>query len=746
MRGRRTRTARLESLATCRLESRRYVAPAFQPAGNETFQSRFHVASIATLMFVLTAFVSSAAQNVFRAGAYAIDITPTNFPVIVNAMFTERSASKAVDPLHARCLVLDDGSSQVAIAVVDTCMMPRDLIDSAKAMAAMATGVPAERMLVSATHTHSAPSAMGCLGSRADTNYAAFLPGRIAEGIARAASNLVPARIGWTVVQDAEHTFNRRWIRRPDRMLADPFGMRNVRAHMHPGHESPDAIGPSGPVDPNLSIVSIQTRDGKPVALLANYSMHYYDSPLLSADYYGRFASKIARLLGTGPEFVGIMSQGTSGDLMWMDYSKPRKDIGYDAYAEAIARKVHEACAAIEHRDWAPLVMREAKLALSYRVPDAERLAWARKVASELDGRLPRTQPEIYALEQICLHERPTTELKLQALRIGTLGIAAIPNEVFAITGLKIKAQSPLQPTFNIELANGAEGYIPPPEQHKLGGYTTWAARTAGLEVNAEPRIVEAVLKLLEEVAGAPRRAIVEQGGGYSEAVLGAKPIAYWRLGEFAGPKARDSAGARQDAGGTFEDGVAFYLEGPQGAAFSGGAINRAAHFAGGRMSARLPELGSTYSIEGWIWNGLPHTARAVTGYFFSRGAEGDRQAAGDHLGIGGTAASAGRLIFFNGNERNELLSGTNEVAWRTWHHVVLVRDGRSVRVYLNGELELSGEVDSTVPRTATLFLGGRNDNFANFEGKLDEISVYDRALTAEEVQRHFQSAALLRQ
>jgi len=686
-----------------------------------------------------------AAEQIFRAGAHATDITPTNYPVIVNAMFTERTAAKAVDPLHARCLVLDDGTNRIAIAVVDTCMMPRDLIDEAKELARRATGIPTDRMMVSATHTHSAPSAMGCLGSRADTNYARFLPGRIAEGIARAASNLAPAHIGWTVVQDSEHTHNRRWIRRPDRLLTDPFGVQNVRAHMHPGHESPDVIGPSGPVDPDLSIVSIQSRAGQPIALLANYSMHYYDSPLLSADYYGRFASKIARLLGAEgrePAFVGIMSQGTSGDLMWMDYSKPRKDIGYDAYAEALARKVHEACAAIQYQDSVPLVMREAKLNLSFRVPDAERLAWARKVAADLNGRLPRTLPEVYALEQIHLHERPTAELKLQALRVGTLGIAAIPNEVFAITGLKIKAQSPLQPTFNIELANGAEGYIPPPEQHKLGGYTTWPARTAGLETNAEPKIVETVLRLLEEVAGQPRRRVSDVTGRYGAAVRASKPAAYWRMSEFTGPRAHDSSPNNNAA--NYGDGVAFFLEGPASSAFSESAINRAAHFAGGRVTARLNQLGGTYSIECWVWNGLPNTARPVTGYIFSRGLNSDKEAAGDHLGIGGTAASPGRLIFFNGNERNRLLSSTTEIKLRTWNHVFLVRDGRNVRVYLNGnrQPEIAGEIDVTVPANGTeLFIGGRNDNFANFEGKIDEVAVYDRALSAEEVSAHYRAS-----
>jgi hypothetical protein len=131
---------------------------------------------------------------------------------------------------------------------------------------------------------------------------------------------------------------------------------------MHPGYQNPDAIGPSGPVDPGLSILSVQSPEGRPIALLANYSMHYYDSPLLSADYYGRFADKIGKLVGAGngePAFVGIMSQGTSGDLMWMDYSQPKTDIGFDAYAEAIARPAHEAYKGIDYHDWVPLVMRE---------------------------------------------------------------------------------------------------------------------------------------------------------------------------------------------------------------------------------------------------------------------------------------------------------------------------------------------------------------------------------------------------
>ena len=72
---------------------------------------------------------------------------------------------------------------RLAIVVVDSCMMPRELLDRAKAMAKEKTGIPTDRMLISATHTHSAPSTMGALGTPPDADYVEILPARIAEAI-----------------------------------------------------------------------------------------------------------------------------------------------------------------------------------------------------------------------------------------------------------------------------------------------------------------------------------------------------------------------------------------------------------------------------------------------------------------------------------------------------------------------------------------------------------------------------------
>ena len=690
--------------------------------------------------------VSAAAEKVFRAGASAVDISPTEFPVIVSGGFLERTAGDLKDPLHARALVLDDGATRLAIVVVDTLLMPRDLVDKAKQMAEQATGIPTDHMLVAATHTHCAPSVVGALGTGVDEPYVKVLPGWIAQAVEQAAENLAPARVGWAVADAPDHTNCRRWILRPDRIGTDPFGEQTIGAMMHPGYQNPSYVGPSGPDDPGLSILAVQSPDGRPVALLANYSMHYYGAAAVSADYYGRFCNRMEERIPSNSSFVAIMSQGTSGDLHWMDYSRPANPPGIDKYADELSRIAHEAYKTIEYHDWVPLAMAETTLTLRRRTPDEARLAWAKKLVAEMGGRKPKNRPEVYAWEQIYLHEDPVREFKLQAVRVGDLGMAAIPCEVYGITGLKVKAQSPLQPTFNYELANGAEGYIPPPEQHFLGGYTTWPARSAGLEVEAEPKIVEAVLSLLEKVAGKPRRKPVDPAGPYAKAVLQSKPIAYWRLSEFAGPQAADVSGRENH--GVYEDGVAYYLEGPESPAFCGqGHVNRAAHFAGGRIKAQLPDLGGQYSVELWCWNGMPVDARAVTGYLCSRANDGAKGAPGDHLGIGGKhdeTDAQGKLFFYNGDELNETLVGTTDLELRTWNHVVLVRDGESVTVYLNGQPapEITGRV---APGCASdmrqVFLGGRSDNLFNFEGKIDEVAVYDRILTVQEVAEHYSSA-----
>ena len=147
-----------------------------------------------------------------------------------------------------------------------------------------------------------------------------------------------------------------------------------------------------------------------------------------------------------------------------------------------------------------------------------------------------------------------------------------------------------------------------PPEQHKFGAYETWDARSSGFEADTEPRIVVAVIGLLEKISSKSRRKIVQTDGPYAKKVLDDRPLAYWRLEEIEGQKAVDASGNKHDA--AVEDLIAWYLEGPNSAAFNGagrhqsrGALCRRKDEGRDRFVGRHP-----YSLEMWFWNGFRPT------------------------------------------------------------------------------------------------------------------------------------------
>ena len=471
--------------------------------------------AVVRLGLVLVACCSVVSQGraespAFRAGAAVVDITPQEFPVSMLGSLGDRKAASAHDRLNARALVLDDGAARVAIVLCDSCAIPRALLDQAKQLAARQTRIPPDRMLMAATHTHTAPAVLVLSSIPVDPRYTKLLVERIADAVAQAEARLAPARIGWGVVPVPEEVFNRRWFMKEGAVPPNPFGKVD-KARMNPPPGSPELVRPAGPTDPDVSVLSVETAAGKPLALLANYSLHYVgDVPggVLSADYFGEFAREIQRRLAPGSqaaEFVGMLSNGTSGDVNNISFLKPRKPGPAFSRIHAVAARVAEAAEQayrrIEHQEKVTLAMAEREIALGVRKPNPEQLARARAILAEpSDQGLPGLA-RYYADSAVRLSQYPdTVKIKLQALRIGGLGVVAIPCEVFAEIGLEIKRQSPLRPTFAIELANGCDGYLPTPEQHALGGYETWAATSSFLEVEASRKITSTLLEMLAGV------------------------------------------------------------------------------------------------------------------------------------------------------------------------------------------------------------------------------------------------------
>lgn len=429
-----------------------------------------------------------AAENpALEAGAAAVDITPREFPLNMPGGFSANLATSAHDPLHARAMVLGDGTMKLAMVVVDNLGAGPDVLNEAKKIASDETGIPMDRMLISSTHTHSGPSAGAREGSPAPAiAYRALFVQGVAQSIIKANAALRPAALGAATHPLPEEVFNRRWYLKPGQMPLNPFG-RMDKVKMNPG-TSPDVLDhPAGPTDPDITVISVQDAKRKPLALFANYSLHYVGGTVggqMSADYFGEFARVMPSRLRGDEAFVAMMSNGTSGDINNIPFGIVRPPREPFEQIRIVAQKAADtawlAQRKIEkHRSDIRLGMIQREITLKYRKPTAEQIAEAKAVVAVKDKeaieKLPRLAQN-YARNVIGASERPEENLtvQLQAIRIGDLAVCGIPFETFVEIGLDLKKRSPFPQTMAIGLANGRHGYLPTPEQHQLGGYETW--------------------------------------------------------------------------------------------------------------------------------------------------------------------------------------------------------------------------------------------------------------------------------
>ena len=446
------------------------------------------------------------AQDALQAGVYAQNIDPKAYPVWVNGNIAGVKADRAHDPLHARCLVLTQGNTKLGVCIVDNCILPLELVEFARKLSSEKTGIPTENILIAATHTHSAVAVAGVHGTPIQEDYAKELPQWIAAGMHKAYENRVDAQLGWGTAVADKYIYCRRWLMKKGSLPPAPFtGRDSDEVAMNPGYENPNKLAPVGPVDRTIPILSIQTLDGKPISVLASFSTHYAGSPALSADYFGVVANRLAGSLRVEKQtqFLGLMANGTSGDANCIDFSKPREPFTHVDVGNYVAELILEQIPAIEHRPDVTLDAAFSSITVKARMPSESEVKEAQKyIDTHFPDRLPQTTVENYSRETVLLNQLPDTRtLNCQVLRIGDGIIVANPCESYGETGLKLRQTSPFKTTMNIGLANGHAGYIPPPAHFLLGGYTTWRARTSCLEVQAEPKMVTELSRLIEQVS-----------------------------------------------------------------------------------------------------------------------------------------------------------------------------------------------------------------------------------------------------
>lgn len=450
-----------------------------------------------------------------HAGTAAVEISPT----VVPFQLRSGASSYVHDPLHVRALAFQNGEGRAVIALVDDIGVSREMTDAAKAAVAEKTGWPVTAMLVSGTHTHTAPK--GGDTSEGRIAYETRRREGVIAALTKAIESLEPAEVGYSSDDEPSEVYNRRWHLKPGTMEPNPFGKIDEVQTNAPRDK---LLKPAGPTDPEVSIVDVRTRRGQPLGLLANYSLHYVGGiptmkddkgkviGMASADYYGEFARIMPhRLGGSNPpeNFVAMMTNGTSGDINNIDFYGKRPPREPFEQARIVAAKTADAAwravKKIGSYDENPLVaMRQREVELTYRNMSVEEIAHALRLLElpKNDRASLHSKAMQYANATVQYSEPDKKEkVIIQAIRIGDQAIVSLPFEVLVEIGLEIKEKSPFPDTFTISLANGGYGYLPPPHQHELGGYETWIG-TSKFEKESSVILTKALLEMLGELRG----------------------------------------------------------------------------------------------------------------------------------------------------------------------------------------------------------------------------------------------------
>ena len=401
-----------------------------------------------------------------RAGVCRVDITPP-LGVEPGAWRLRTGRADGVDePLVAQALVLDDGSRRVALVATDLLWMPRHVAEAARRRIAALTGIPAEAVLLNASHNHSAPvllepdSVRAAVRTEGLDGYAAALPDRLAGAVYGANVRRQPAAIGAGVGRAPGVSVNR--------------------------------VDPRRSVDDTVTVLRVDGEDGV-MAVVVGFACHGTcvggQTLRWNADFPHALRAAVER---AHPGTECLFFQACAGDLAPLDYwfgNETAVRHGYparDRVGGALAAEVRRVVPTI----W---TAGEPELAVESRVVPLRRrrLPWSdadldrveRRLAAEFEPAFPEVwADEVHtatSAQRFPLHyqrgalamyrdmrrrQDAPVQAEVQALAIGDIAIVGTGFELFSGPGRAVRERSPFRTTLVLGYSNDYLGYLPPTE------------------------------------------------------------------------------------------------------------------------------------------------------------------------------------------------------------------------------------------------------------------------------------------
>ena len=397
-----------------------------------------------------------------QVGFARVNVTPDNNVNISGGDSKNRISNGYRDPICVTCVAIGTGESRVLLYTMDYITVSSDYTDTAEAQITEATGVPAERIIMNATHTHSGPAIA--------YDYNSIIPYRnvFYEGAVKAAEKAIENQTAAEVYTGAVETEGLVFVRHYE-MDNGTFAGANY------GSFSGSIKGHAYEGDAQVQIIKFARKDKKDIIMISNpahaTAVSGTDRDLLSADiaYSVRNTveeatdANVAYFIGAAGDQVPssrIVSEGSTED--------------YLIYGERMGKFLVDALPTLTEAEGGDPEVNTREFTGKTIKEGLERLADARavrEVASKYGNSAPETKAAVaqygfssvyQATAIVARNGRGDTQtMTLNAMSLGDVSFIFAPYEMFSENGKFIKENSPYAMTFVITCSENHQGYLP---------------------------------------------------------------------------------------------------------------------------------------------------------------------------------------------------------------------------------------------------------------------------------------------
>ena len=397
-------------------------------------------------------------RGYLRAGAAKVAITP---PVPCRRWDGKRMDSVERD-LYARALALEHNGRRIVLLACDLLGISLHITQEVRAEITRRVGWPAGGVMITCTHAHSTPDTVGA--GNDDPVYLAELIDAIATSACDAIAALRPARLGWGRVPVRGLARSRRVRMKDGSVFTTRYGVPST------WRVDPSLIAGTGDIDPDLTVVRVEDLGGQVIALVSNFGCHSSVALMssgLSGDYPGEAMYAVEQALGAGG--VVLFTMGAAADVdptLEMPFWGPRTFASARRLGRIFAGQLLEQAERVQVTDGVTVAAERVTVDLPVRAD------WIHLVRAE-QARL-RQEFAAVTVDNPVINaalETGAIRTEVQALRLGDLALVGMPGEVFAETGLQVKASAGLRNVAVAELTNDCAGYLLTPKIEQEGGY-----------------------------------------------------------------------------------------------------------------------------------------------------------------------------------------------------------------------------------------------------------------------------------